>query len=160
MMGSGKSTIGRALAGASDRSFFDTDKELEHLLGARVSEIFRTYGEDAFRDHESAILQRLERSPLVIATGGGIVLRDENWEQFKRLGRSLYFRCSAESLCKRLARSKSRRPLLDREDWEEHLGALLKQRSHIYERADYIIDVDGREIEDVVEQARKLLETR
>src|SRR5580658_4293007 len=117
MMGAGKSSIGRLLAESTGRSFVDTDLILQQRLGRPISQIFQIYGEEAFRDHETSVLKGLEPSMSVISTGGGIVLRDENWAEFNRLGQTIFLDASIETLIGRLAVSKKKRPLLQVEDW-------------------------------------------
>ena len=112
MMGAGKSSIGRNLAEASHRPFLDTDLLLQNRLGRPVSQIFQVYGEATFRDHETSILRNLEPEPVVLATGGGIVLREENWTEMRRLGITVFLDAAFETLTERLARSKKKRPLL------------------------------------------------
>ncbi|MBI3720911.1 MAG: shikimate kinase, partial [Fimbriimonas ginsengisoli] len=138
---------------ASGRTFIDTDQLMRQRFGRPVAEIFRIYGEPAYRDHETDLLRNLEPGDFVLATGGGVVLRDDNWDQLRRLGVSVYLKASAEVLAKNLERSRSRRPLLDRPDWREHLGNLLSQRRAAYEKADYTIPVDSLSIDEAGNQA-------
>jgi len=159
MMGAGKSSIGRALADASGRDFVDTDLLLQGRLGRPISQVFQLYGEDAFRSHESTVLRSLEPSPIVLATGGGIVIRDENWDEMRRLGRICYLRATPETLIERLDKSKKRRPLLDTESWEDRLRTLLNSRIPLYEKADFIVDVDQGEMEDAAERVRQAFQT-
>src|SRR5690349_9779443 len=98
MMGAGKSAVGRALAELSGREFVDTDLLLQQRLGRPISQLFAVYGEDAFRDHETSILRSLEPLPVVLATGGGIVVREENWSELRRLGTTIYLRATPETI--------------------------------------------------------------
>src|SRR3954464_1775303 len=79
MMGAGKTSLGRSLAGLSGREHLDTDHLLQRRLGRPIPQLFNIYGEATFRDHETSILKGLEPGPSVISTGGGIVLRPVNW---------------------------------------------------------------------------------
>jgi shikimate kinase len=142
MMGAGKSSIGRALAELTERTFLDTDLILQQRLGRPISQIFQIYGEDAFRDHETSVIKGMEPSASVISTGGGIVLRDENWEEFRRLGLTIFLDASIETLIGRLAVSKKKRPLLQVEDWEERTNQILTRRIEIYRKADLTVSVD------------------
>lgn len=137
MMGSGKSTVGRVLADRLDLPFFDTDKQLERELGRSVKALFQVFGEDAFRDHETRLLRDWADGEGVISTGGGIVLREENWEQMRRLGVTVYLEADAETLKERLRRARAKRPLLAFEDWESRLEELLRVRQTLYEKADF-----------------------
>src|SRR5437868_3400733 len=90
MMGAGKSAVGRALAGLAAREFVDTDQLLQNRFGRPVSQIFQHYGEETFRDHETNILRGLAPGRFVLSTGGGIVLREANWLEMRRLGVVIY----------------------------------------------------------------------
>ncbi len=142
-MGAGKSSIGRALAELSDRQFIDTDLILQQRLGRPISQIFQIYGEQAFRDHESSVIRNLEPCASVLSTGGGIVLRDENWTEFKRLGTTVFLDASVQTLVGRLAISKKKRPLLETDDWEARVEQLLETRVDLYRRADVTVRMDG-----------------
>jgi len=147
MMGAGKSSVGRALAEASGREFRDTDQLLVQRFGRSIAQIFDVYGEAAFRDHETSIVKSLEPGPYVLATGGGIVMRPENWAELRRLGPICYLEATPETLIERLAISKKKRPLLETENWEDRLRALLMGRIPLYEQADFRVAVDGNEID-------------
>lgn len=146
MMGAGKSSVGRALAERSGRTFQDTDLLLQQKLGRPIPQLFGLYGEDAFRDHETKLLSDLMPGPEVLATGGGIVGKPENWHHLRRLGLTIYLKAGYETLRRRLELSKKRRPLLEFEDWELRLETLLNSRVPIYEQADLIVPVDGLDI--------------
>lgn len=150
-MGCGKSTVGRALAQASGRSHIDTDRELERRLGSSINKLFTVYGEQAFRDHETALLRSLEPTPIVISTGGGTVLRDQNWIEIGRLGTSIYLQATLEVLFARLERGKWRRPLLSSDDWKSRVEQILLAREHLYQRADLTVSLDMRTTEEIVE---------
>lgn len=153
MMGAGKSAVGRGLAEASERDYQDTDTLLQNRFGRPVSGIFATYGEQTFRDHETSILKSLSPASQVLATGGGIVLREANWSEMRRLGTILYLRGTSETLIQHLDASQKKRPLLDSEDWKDRVVSLLHARSQLYEAADLTVDIDGLEIEQVTQLA-------
>jgi len=155
MMGAGKSSLGRALAEATGRTFLDTDLLLQQRLGRPIPQIFQIYGEPTFRDHESSILRSLEPGPVVLATGGGIVLREGNWAEMRRLGTTIFLEACADTLIDRLAKSKKRRPLLQVEDWETRTRNLLEERMPLYQQADVRVCVDGAEMD---EAAQRVLE--
>lgn len=150
MMGAGKTTTGNLLAHAADRSFVDTDKLIEFRLGRPIPKIFEHYGEQAFRDHETSIIKTLSPAHEVVSTGGGAVLRTENWEHFQKIGKTIYLRASADEIINRLATSKRKRPLLDTENWEDRVREILAARAGLYEQADYIINVDKIEQDELV----------
>lgn len=148
MMGAGKSSIGRALAELSGRQFVDTDQLLQQRLGRPIPQIFQIYGEETFRAHETSILRCLEPTPVVLATGGGIVTRPENWPELRRLGLTVFLDATPETLKDRLARSKKRRPLLQTEEWESRIDELLLDRLPLYRQADITVPVDDVDLED------------
>jgi shikimate kinase len=147
MMGAGKSSLGRALAELSGREFVDTDLILQNKLGRPVSQIFQIYGEEAFRDHESSILRNLEPGEFVVSTGGGSVIRSENWSEFRRLGTTIFLNAKFETLVSRLTLSKKKRPLLLGENWEDRARELLDSRLDLYKQADLTIHVDDMNLE-------------
>lgn len=138
MMASGKSTVGRELARLSQRRFLDTDTLIQTRFGRSVTSIFQVYGEDAFRDHESSVLRELQPEAAVLATGGGIVLRPQNWTELRRLGHIVFLDVEERILYDRLAHSKRKRPLLAHDDWEQRLRALIEARRPLYEQADLV----------------------
>ncbi len=148
MMGAGKSSVGRKLAELTGRPFVDTDHLIQERFLRPVSQIFRVYGEDAFRDHETSILAGLTDEPIVLSTGGGIVGREENWTHMRRIGCTIYLKSSPETLIGRLAESKKRRPLLETEDWQDTVREILSRREPLYDRADVHISLDEIAIED------------
>ena len=119
MMGAGKTIVGRTIAAKFDVPFNDTDKLLEYKLGRPVHQLFQLYGEAAFRAHEASILSSIEAHPSVLATGGGIVLSDENWTEIRRIGVSIFLDVDIDVLVHRLRTAKKRRPLLEVPNWEE-----------------------------------------
>ncbi len=147
MMGSGKSAVGRGLAELSGRPFVDTDILLQNRFGRPVSQIFQVYGEQTFRDHETSILRGLEPGQYVLATGGGIVMREDNWNELRRLGTTIFLKATTETIIERLEHSKKRRPLLETENWQERARTILESRLHLYEQADVIVSVDGLELD-------------
>ena len=147
MMGSGKSAVGRGLAELAERPFLDTDILLQNRFGRPVNQIFQVYGEQAFRDHETSILRSLEPADCVLATGGGIVMRKENWNELRRLGTTIFLKATYETIIARLENSKKRRPLLETENWQDRAKEILESRLHLYEQADVVVQVDGLELE-------------
>src|SRR5690606_23732590 len=111
-MGVGKSTIGRLLAADVALPFYDSDRVIEERTGADIPWIFDMEGEAGFRVREAAVLADLAAGdPSVIATGGGIVTRDENSQLMRSTGKIFYLTASIEQLVERTARDK-KRPLL------------------------------------------------
>jgi shikimate kinase len=158
MMGAGKSAVGRALAEISGRNFQDTDLLLQNRLGRPISQLFELYGEQAFRDHETKLLSDLQPDSSILATGGGIIIRDENWVHLRRLGHTIYLKAEFSTLRDRLAKSKKRRPLLETEEWEVRLEQLLESRLPIYGRADISVEVDGLEIDEAAQAVLRAID--
>jgi shikimate kinase len=132
-MGSGKTTIGRQLAKMFALDFYDCDHELELLTGASVSLIFDIEGETGFRLRESRLLNQLvEKSGVLISTGGGVILSDENRRLLRSRGFVVYLKTSIENQLWRLSQDKSR-PLLQAEDRTQRLLDLARVRNPLYE---------------------------
>ena len=139
-MGSGKTTVGKKLAKRLGYLFIDTDREIEKEQGCSITEIFKYGGEECFRDLETDILQKLQtKQNHVIATGGGMVLRNENRSLMQSLGTRVYLKVELQELMRRLKKDK-KRPLLQKSKPEEHILEMLQQRKSIYEEAECIID--------------------
>jgi len=144
-MGAGKSTIGRVLAAELHLSFRDSDKVIEDRTGADIPWIFDMEGEEGFRDRESAVLDELSKGKdVVIATGGGIILRQQNRDIMKSSGYVCYLTASIEQLVERTARDK-KRPLLQVENPRQKIIDLVALRDPLYtEAADFVINTDKR----------------
>jgi shikimate kinase len=144
MMGVGKTTIGQVLAPQLDYQFFDTDAVIEQVAGQSIAEIFATQGEAEFRQLETAVLGQLAgHTRKVIATGGGIVLRPENW-QFLRYGIVVWLDAARELMQQRL-QADTTRPLLQTDDLPTRLETLITQRQALYQQADLHITVAATE---------------
>ena len=145
MMASGKTTVGRHLAKSLKLDFVDSDSVIEKRAGADIPWIFDIEGEEKFRDREEAVIEELtQRRGVVIATGGGVVLRETNRRRLAERGVVVYLNAPLEHLVAR-ARSNTRRPLLAGTDARERLADLMDQRSDLYTRtADIEIVTDDR----------------
>lgn len=151
-MGSGKTTIGRQLAKSLNREFMDSDHEISHRTGADIPWIFDIEGEAGFRERERAVIDDLtQRQGIVLATGGGAVLAEENRKALSSRGLTVYLAASIEQLFKRTAKDRNR-PLLQTDDPRARLEALMLARDPLYrEVADLIVDTDDRSIRSTVE---------
>ncbi len=149
-MGSGKSTIGSAIAKMLNREFQDSDHYIEERTGVDIARIFDIEGEQGFRDREAAALQELlSRDNNVIATGGGSVMSKTNQSLLRSHGFIIFLDTSVNQQLHRLRRDK-KRPLLQTENPRERLEELLKSRRPIYlDLADLAVKTDRR-------QARRL----
>ncbi|TRX74705.1 shikimate kinase AroK [Pseudomonas mangiferae] len=158
-MGAGKSTIGRLLAKELRLPFKDSDKEIEQRTGANIPWIFDVEGEQGFRDREEAMLAELcELEGMVLATGGGAVLRDANRRTLYGGGRVIYLHTSVEQQIDRTARDRNR-PLLRSSDPGRVLRDLMAIRDPLYrEIADVVIETDERPPRLVVQEILQRLQ--
>lgn len=157
-MGAGKSTIGRLLAAELRLEFNDTDKAIEDRSGVDIPWIFDMEGEAGFREREAAVLDELsQQDKVLLATGGGIVQKQENRRVLSSRGRVVYLMTSIDEQVRRTARDK-KRPLLNTEDPLKVLTQLMESRHPLYDEiADYIIDTDGRSPKSVAQELAKTL---
>jgi len=132
-MGSGKTTIGQRVAKRLGLDFFDCDHELEVQTGASVSLIFDVEGEEGFRERETRMLEQLtRRRGVLVATGGGVVLKKRNRDLLQRNGLVVYLSTTVTQQLRRLSRDRSR-PLLQTGDRKAKLARLAAQRNPLYE---------------------------
>lgn len=152
MPGSGKSTVGRELARRLDVPFADCDKVIEQRAGCSIARMFDRPGEPAFRELEAETLAALlAAGPLVIATGGGAVLRADTRTLLRTRSACVYLNASVELLWKRLRRDR-RRPLLQVENAEARLHQLAEEREPLYrETATIVVDVAGLSFDRIVD---------
>jgi len=144
MMGAGKTTIGSLLAEQLGYRFFDTDTLIEQASSMKIADIFANVGEEGFRQIETTVLAELSsRIYATIATGGGIVLRRENWG-YLHYGLVLWLDIPLDLLVTRLAGDESR-PLLKNEDPKAKLAQLFAERKSLYAQADLRIAISEGE---------------
>jgi shikimate kinase len=143
LMGAGKTTLGRQLARRLDKRFVDADHELEARLGVSIPTIFEIEGEDGFRDREESIIDELTRmSGVVLATGGGAVLRSVSRTRLRENGTVLYLHAEPETLWQRLRNSRHR-PMLHAADPRNRLVELYRLRDPLYrEVASHVVESD------------------
>ncbi|NER82742.1 MAG: shikimate kinase [Leptolyngbya sp. SIO1D8] len=160
MMGVGKSTLGPAIAQRLGYRFLDTDTLIEQVAAQPIPDIFQSAGEAEFRAIEHQVLEQLApHTRLVISTGGGIVLSPENWG-YLRQGVIVWIDVPLKELQRRLQTNQNR-PLLQREDWPQHLAHLLESRRHLYAEADIQLTVAaGESTELICDRLIHILEER
>lgn len=142
MMGAGKTTVGRLLATQLNYRFVDTDEMIEKVVGKSITEIFAQEGETAFRELESKVLGEVAAyKNLVVATGGGIILRRENWG-YLRHGVVVWLDVGVEQLYARVKEDNSR-PLLQDPNPMAKLQSILESRQSLYSQADVRVRVEG-----------------
>lgn len=153
-MGTGKSSVARRLAARTGAEFIDTDQLVAASLGRSIPEIFAELGEERFREEETVVLERLPRDrTLVLATGGGIILRERNVALLHELGTVICLTADEETLFARVSR-RADRPLLQTADPRGTLASMVRAREPLYCRAaDMVIDTSALthgEVADVV----------
>lgn len=160
-MGSGKTTIGRGLARRLNREFFDSDREVEARCGVNIPTIFEYEGEEGFRNRETQALEHLcAQTDIVLATGGGAILRRENRQLLRRSGFVIYLTVSLDEQLERTCRDRNR-PLLQTADPRATLAALRQQRAPLYEAvANVTISTDQYSVNAAVHKIHKLLKQK
>jgi len=161
MMGAGKSTVGKLLAQKLNYNFLDTDPLIEQCAGKSIPEIFANDGEETFRDLEQQVLSQVSAyTRLVVATGGGIVMRSLNWSHLHD-GIVIWIDVPVETLYDRLKTESGQRPLLHTADPLQRLNDLYAQRRDRYAQADISIMVTAEETtEAVCDRLLEMLQTR
>ena len=161
LMGAGKTTIGRQLARELKMPFYDSDRFIEEHTGANIPLIFDLEGEEGFRKREQAAIDELTRMDgIVLATGGGAVLREENRGHLSERGTIFYLYTDLESLLERTRKDKNRPLLRGEEKPEAVLRRLMEQRDPLYRQtADHIIDTGNNSIRNVIKAIIGCLDT-
>lgn len=143
-MGTGKTEVSRELARLTGYAQVDVDAEIEKAAGMAITEIFKRFGEPRFREMETGEIKKVSRGKsLIISTGGGAVMKDENMEALRAGGVIVCLSASPETILKRTSKD-STRPLLQVEDPLNKIKELLSLRQPYYERADIMIDTEGK----------------
>ena len=144
-MGSGKSTVGKIISDELFLNFFDTDEEIESRTGASIDWIFDLEGEAGFRKRESDILNEMvEKNSIVLSTGGGIILSEDNRELLSSRGTVFYLSTPILTQVERTAKDTDR-PLLKDGDPKEILTKLHNEREALYEMvSDHIVDTENK----------------
>jgi len=158
-MGSGKTTIGKRLSERLSLDFFDSDHEIVNTTGVSIDHIFDIEGEKGFRTRESDVLKKLCTMPnIVLATGGGAVIFEENRELIKKADLVVYLLSSADQILRRTAKSKTR-PLLEKSNnRRKTITGILEARDSLYkEVASLIINTNGKNFNEVIDEIIEVL---
>ena len=143
-MGVGKTEVGRELSAILGWKVVDVDDEIVKSKKMSINEIFSRFGEPAFRGMETEMIKKVSRKKnVIISTGGGAVLRQENMEFLKTSGVVVCLTARPETILKRTSRNRER-PLLHVEDPLQRIHDLLEARGPFYEKADIMIDTEGK----------------
>lgn len=150
-MGSGKTTIGKALSECLNIPVFDTDEEITRNTNQTITEIFEISGEQTFRLLESEMLKKLPVMDTIITTGGGIVLREENRNWMRENGFVIFLNATAKEILKRLEGDESR-PLL-KEDRVTKVSQILEERLPLYLQAsNIVVETTGKTVVSIVNE--------
>lgn len=158
-MGCGKSTVGRKLANALSYEFMDTDTVIEETYGKTISKMFEEDGEEAFRKAETELLRKLEKEAkgLVIATGGGMPMREENVACMRNIGTVVFLEAKIETILERL-KNDTGRPLADGEDREKKLRPLYEKRLPVYlDAAELRLDTEDKSFYSMIEEIKQYI---
>lgn len=159
-MGAGKSSVGRSLANKLDYKFYDSDREIEARCGVDIPTIFDYEGEVGFRDREAAMISELTALPnIVLATGGGAILRDANRCCLRERGHVVLLSVKLKEQFRRIG-FDPKRPLLHTEDPKARLRALMEERAPIYQALAHVeIATDSRRMHHVVTRIMRHLKS-
>jgi len=156
-MGTGKTTIGKMLARRIGYDFIDTDDLIVNMAGISIPEIFSQFGERYFRQLEQqAIKLAFNRSGIVLATGGGAVMDPANFSFLKENGYVIALDATEDTLWERLKASKDR-PMLFSDNPREKIRSLLEMRCPVYHKAHFIVSVDKKTPEQLVDEIVSIL---
>ena len=158
LMGAGKTTVGKILAKQLGKTFYDADHEIEKRTGVKIPVIFDLEGEEGFRKRETAVIKELTMlDNIILATGGGAVIAQENRDCLKSNGHVIYLRAKPSDLWHRMRHDKQR-PLLQNVDIRAKLEQLYKERHPLYmDTATIIVDTGNQPAAVVVNQIEQSL---
>jgi shikimate kinase len=159
LMGAGKTTVGRVLARKLNKRFIDSDHEIEARTGVSIPVIFEIEGEASFREREAEAIRDLTgQANIVLATGGGAILKPENRECLKTRGTVIYLRASVNSILQRTSHDKNR-PLLQTADPRQRIEQLAREREPYYlEVAHFVIETGRPNVQSLVQTILNQLE--
>ncbi len=160
-MGAGKTTIGKRVASHLGCDFYDSDRVIEERTGVSIPLIFELEGEEGFRRRETEVIEELCKDKnIILATGGGAILREQNRQMMKQNSLVIFLNASLEKLFERTSRDRNR-PLLQTSDPKQKLEQLLKDRLTIYqEMADIIVTTDHQSIQQTVNSIVEQIQER
>ena len=152
-MGAGKSTIARALQRELGFPLIEMDERIVKEQGMSINDIFAQYGEDHFRDIESQLIVDIgKEEPSIVSCGGGVVVRPQNTQIMKEIGRIVFLKATPETIYERVKNSTDR-PILNGHMNVEYIAELMEKRRALYEAAaDITIQTDGKMREQICEE--------
>jgi len=159
-MGTGKSSVGIRLAERLKWKFIDTDCRIQERVGMCIPEIFQRYSEEGFRREESKVIQEVAQlNYCVIATGGGVVLREENIQKLRKSSILICLQAEPEVILQRIKGDDSR-PLLNQQNPLKIIKKLLDIRGENYRCADFYVDTSHRDLDSIIEEILIYLKSR
>jgi shikimate kinase len=162
-MGTGKTAIGKILAARLGRTFVDTDQLIEQQAGCPVAIIFETQGESYFRDLETEVISGLladRPGSLVVATGGGALIRAENRQLLQKIGLLILLTASTRAIIRRTKKQGGRPLLSEAEDPKQTIETLLAERARFYETCDFKFDTTGKTVYRVATEIIRTLDLK
>lgn len=152
-MGTGKSTIAKALSERLNLKLIDTDELIEKRMGMTITEIFEKYGEEKFRDIEEDIIKEIsDKKHTVISCGGGVCLREENISNLKRGNKVILLEASASVILDRIKGDVNRPVLKEKMDIDSIEDIMNIRKPSYYKAADIIIDTNEETISEIVDE--------
>lgn len=160
-MGTGKSAVGMKLAQRLRCDFVDMDREIEELMGMSISRIFRQHGEIRFRSEEALMTKKIaSKENQIIATGGGFVLQEQNFEALRDNSIFVCLEADPEIIFERVNRKKGTRPLLKKDAGIDDVKTMLQEREEYYARADIKVDTSNKGLEQVVDEIIQIVKKK
>ena len=151
--GSGKSSVGKKLAKNLSYNFLDTDRIIEKTTSLSIDETISTKGEKEFRSIETQVLSKIDFSQNnVISTGGGLPTEKDNIRIMKNNGSIIWLKASIDSIFDRLKNSKEIRPLIGNHIEKENIESLYNSRQSVYNIADFSIDTDNKNLDEITKE--------
>jgi len=160
MMGSGKTTIANMLSDKLNIPYIDTDKDLSSILSLSMEEIFNSLSEEKFRVLESVyFVEHLKNQQHIYATGGGIILNQNNRDAMEQYGKTIFLKASSNILFNRLMNDKhNKRPFFEKNQNQKFLTDMWNHRKkHYIESADHIINTDKKQYQKIVDEIMEIL---
>lgn len=158
MMGAGKTTVGKLLAQQLGKDFIDSDDEIQRRTGVTITHIFDVEGEDGFRQREINVIQDLVKlNNIILATGGGVILNEQNRNALRHNGVVVYLKSTVHDLWQRTRHDRNR-PLLQTDDPRSRLKELYEQRDPLYtQTADLVMPTGKQSVHSLVQQLQQEL---
>lgn len=153
MRGSGKTTVARLLSQKLKKEYIEMDEMVVQKLGMSIPKIVEKHGWNYFRDVESEITKEVsQKDNKIISTGGGVILRSQNVEALKKNSKLFWLKADVDTLLQRIEDDPNRPALTNKQSQKEEIEEILKQRESLYHKAaDFIIETEGKTVEEVIE---------